>query len=108
MNPYEPPRSEEPAAEPAVMEVRYGLGYTLSLTFNGLVMATSAIRGNDFVPSWVLFSMAAFFCVLAVICWRGVFFEVFEDRIEFLSPISPKQGQRRSKPLESVDSGSLF
>jgi hypothetical protein len=37
--------------------------------------------------------------------WKRVYFEVFADRIEFLSPVFPRW--RRARPMEAIGSGIL-
>jgi hypothetical protein len=111
LNPYQPPQCTEPAAEvagPAVMQVRYGWGYSLGMGFAGLAMVTSAIRTHDFAPlaSCLFFISGGCHLALGVLVRRRVFFEVFEDRIEFLSPVFPRW--RRAKTVKSIGSGSIL
>jgi hypothetical protein len=111
LNPYQPPQSIEPAAElagPAVMQVRYGWGYSLGVGFAGLAMLTSAIRTHDFAPlaSSLFFISGGCHLALAILVRRRVFFEVFEDRLEFLSPVFPRW--RRAKTVKSIRSGSFL
>ena len=111
LNPYQPPQCNEPApvvAGPAVMQVRYSWAYSLGVIFAGFAMVTSAIRTHHLlsVASWMFFFSGGAHLALGVITRRRVFFEVFEDRIEFLSPVFPRW--RRAKPVEYVGARSLL
>ena len=115
MNPYQPPQCSESAAEvagPAVMQVRYGLGYSLLFVATGLIFVGQAflmyqLRGRVMGLSVMGLSVAAgvLHLSLAVFTWRRIYFEVFENRIEFLSPVFPRW--RRAKPLEFIGARSL-
>lgn len=105
MNPYEPPRAEASpieTGEPPVIRVRYGPLYPLSLLVSGLCCfagwyyfhALIGSAGSLFVVSGVLNVAMAAFTI------RGVYFDVFPDRVEFLSPLFPRW--RRPRPLAAV------
>ncbi|MCW1922872.1 hypothetical protein OKA05_09945 [Luteolibacter arcticus] len=110
MNPYQPPQCSEPVAETgeqAVMQVGYGLAYLLFLLASGLLFV---IVGILFYPltrlATGLFVVSGIaHLALGVLVRRRAYFEVFENRIEFLSPAFP--AWRRAKPLESIGARSL-
>ncbi|MEK7954377.1 hypothetical protein [Luteolibacter soli] len=112
MNPYQPPQCSEPAAvagEVPVMQVRYGLQYSLLFVFSGLVSVALAVVMDGLAKSTTVFMKPVTLLLvvagvahfaLAVICRKKVYLEVFEDRLEFLSPVFPRW--RRAKPLTSM------
>lgn len=114
MNPYQPPQCNEPAPElggPAVMQVRYGLPYSLLFIVSGLCCSVLAVTLGlmmdpltPLVPGMLAVAGVSHLAI-AALCRRRVYFEVFEDRIEFLSPVFPQW--RRAKPLEFVGARSL-
>ncbi len=111
LNPYQPPQCNEPAAAvagPVVMQVRYHLVYSLLAIFAGLAMVAGAIRIHDLIPfaSWLFCFSGTAHLVMGFLTRRRPFFEVFNDRIEFLSPVFPRW--RRSKPVESVGDSILY
>jgi hypothetical protein len=111
LNPYQPPQCIEPAAEvagAAVVQVRYHLAYSLLAILAGLVMIASAISIYHLIPlaSWLFFFAGTAHLVMGFLTRRRPFFEVFSDRIEFLSPVFPRW--RRAKPIESVGDSFLY
>jgi hypothetical protein len=102
MNPYQPPQCSEPAAEvagAAMMQVRYSWAYSILFIVTGLIGVSLAVVMYSHSPP--LAGMSVFWGVLhlslAVLFRRRACFEVFEDRIEILSPAFPRW--RRAKPL---------
>ncbi|MCW1922871.1 hypothetical protein OKA05_09940 [Luteolibacter arcticus] len=111
MNPYQPPQCNDPVAgggESVVMQVRYSWRHSLGVVWTGIVFLNSAIRNYDFMPfaSVLLLLAGTAFLVSGVLSRRGSFFEVFENRIEFVSPVFPKW--RRTRPLESIAADSFL
>ena len=90
------------------MQVRYQLAYSLLAIFAGVAMVTSAISIHDRLPfaSWLFCIAGAAHLVMGFLTRRRPFFEVFDDRIEFLSPVFPRW--RRAKPIESVGDSILY
>ena len=93
-----------------VMQVRYGLHYSLLFFFSGFVLIGLAIlmamTMETFIEIAVLPAVAGVGqLAMAVLSRRRAYFEVFENRIEFLSPVFP--GWRRAKPLTSINSFTL-
>ena len=89
----------------AVMQVRYSLGYSVLFVVSGLLsVGVGIIMYSLSPPSLLVPGMLEVAGVshlaIAAFCWRRVYFEVFENRIEFLSPVLPRW--RRAKPLESI------
>lgn len=97
-----------------VMQVRYGLQYSLLFFFSGSVAAGLAILMVIIAKSSAApqISIAILLIVggvaqvvMAVLCRKRVYFEVFENRIEFLSPVFPRW--RRARPLTSMGTLTL-
>jgi hypothetical protein len=117
LNPYQPPQCTEPTAltgEALVMQVRYGLQYSLLFFFSGFALVSSAILMTVIAkpavavtnPLAALLSIVGVIHVaLAMLCRKRVYFEVFEDRIEFLSPVFPRW--RRPRPLATMGTFTL-
>ena len=89
------------------MRVRYSLLHSWGQICTGMVMVTNGIKIYPSILSWASWPMGAFLFSMGVITQRRVFFEVFENRVEFLSPFFPSRG-RQARPLESIDAGSFF
>jgi len=112
MNPYQPPQCSEPAAEvggAAVMQVRYSLGYSTLFIVTGLIFVGQAFLMYQLKKRPVMgmsVAVGVFHLSLAALTWRRIFFEVFENRIEFLSPVFPRW--RRAKPLELIGARSFY
>ena len=110
MNPYQSPKCKEPAAEvaeQAVIRVRYGLGYTLLILVGTLCFLIQGVRHYHRPTGYVggvSIALAAMNVFVAVQSRRRAYFEVFEDRLEFLSLGFPRW--RSKKPLGSVSSNS--
>ena len=117
MNPYQPPQCAEPVAvtgDAPVMQVRYGLQYSLLFLSSGLVAAGVAIlmvilAKSTAAPQIAIASLLIIGglvqVAMAVICRKRVYMEVFENRIEFLSPVFPRW--RRARPLSSMGTLTL-
>lgn len=94
----------------SVMQVRYGLHYSLLFFFSGFVLIGLAIlmamTMETFIEIAVLPAVAGVSNVtVAVLCQKKVYFEVFENRIEFLSPVFPRW--RRARPHASMGTLTL-
>lgn len=96
------------------MQVRYGLQYSLLFFFSGLiavglvVLMETIARSTTAITrpvSGMLIIAGVAQLALAVVCRKRVYFEVFEDRIEFLSPVFPRW--RRAKLLASMGTVTL-
>lgn len=116
LNPYQPPQCSEPVAvtgEAPVMQVRYGLQYSLMFFFSGLVAVGLAILmtvvkstsapGIPIVSTLVVAGVVQ--VAMGLICRKRVYLEVFENRVEFLSPVFPRW--RRARPLASMGTLTL-
>ena len=93
-----------------VMQVRYGLQYPLLFFFSGLVLLGVAIlmamTMGTLIEIAVLPAVAGVSnIVVAVLCLGRAYFEVFEDRIEFISPVFSKW--RKARPLTVMDNFTL-
>jgi hypothetical protein len=110
LNPYQPPKCNEPAAEvsgAAVMQVRYSLAYSVLFVVSGLLAVSLGIAMYPLSPvvTGMLEVAGVSHLAIAALFRRRVYFEVFENRIEFLSPAFPRW--RRAKPLEFIGARSL-
>ena len=110
MNPYQPPQCTEPAAEvtePAVMQVRYSLGYCLFVWAAGFLFVVMGVFFFQLSrPASRMFVVSGIaLLALGVIFRKRPYFEVFANRIEFLSPVFPRW--RRAKPLDLIGARSL-
>lgn len=103
MNPYSPPLAkDEPPAAGAVMQLRYGPGYTWMMVAMALMVPLpSAIlaltRSNGLIPLLAILPASLVVLWLAWETRRAVFVEVFEDRLEI--PSLGLKKLRWKKPL---------
>ncbi|MCW1886992.1 hypothetical protein OKA04_19795 [Luteolibacter flavescens] len=83
------------------------MAYSIGLAIAGLIMVDCGVRIIDFNPvaAWAILFSGVANIALGVIARGRTYFEVFEDRIELLSPVFTKM--RRTKPIKSIRSGSL-
>lgn len=104
MNPYKAPGTEAPAieAETLLIRVRYGRYYPLFLLLIGLLFLAGGFHFQGLIGSGsrLLLLSGALHLALAVLTMRAVYFDVFPDRIEYLSPLF--QRWRRARPHEAI------
>jgi hypothetical protein len=90
------------------MAVRYSRAYSLLFVTTGLIFVTLAAVMFQLRPA--LAGILAFTGVLhlslAALFRRRTYFEVFENRLEFLSPAFPRW--RRAKPLAFIGARSFY
>lgn len=92
MNPYQPPfaKDEPPLPEGLLMQVRYSKAYTAFMTAVAMLMPLpnailAFVNASSFKPLLAVVPTSLFLLWFAWLTSRTVFFDVFEDRLEFLS-----------------------
>lgn len=102
LNPYLPPQRAEPAVitgELPVMVVRHSRGYAIGLCCQGILCVVVGIVFYQL--TWLAFALLELsgiaYLMMGMLVPKRVYFEVFRDRLEFLSPVFRRL--RMVKPL---------